>query len=94
VFEGTQNEAPRLFRKIGLDTKLALIDHAWEAELGSLSTVAQIVALDNAALIVEVSSSVAMQEINMRRQELLRRINRYFPDRFLKQITVRMAQHG
>jgi hypothetical protein len=94
VFEGTQDGAANLFRKMGLGTNLALLDRAWESEIGSLAASARIVAIDNAALVVEVNSSVAMQELNLRRQELLRRMNRYFPDRFLKQITVRMAQHG
>jgi hypothetical protein len=92
VFEGTQDGAASLFRKLGLGTNLALLDRAWEAEIGSLSAAARIVAIDNAALVVEVNSSVAMQELNLRRQELLRRMNRYFPDRFLKNIQIRMAQ--
>jgi hypothetical protein len=94
VIDPIQNDASKVFRKLGLSTDLALLDRAWESEVGSLASMARIAAVDNGALVVEVVSSTAMQEINLRRQELLRRLNRYFPDPFIKQISVRMAQHG
>jgi hypothetical protein len=59
-----------------------------------MAGMAKIVALDNQALLVEVTSSPAMQEITLRRKELLRRMNRYFKDPFIKDIQVRMAQNG
>ena len=83
-----------LQQQLGLTEHLALLDRAWEAEVGRLAAQARIVALDRSALVVEVDSSPAMQEVSLRRRELIRRLNKYFPETFVKQITVRMAQRG
>ena len=83
----------RITEKLGLSDNLALLDRAWESELGGVAKLARIVALDRESLVVEAESAPAMQEISLRRQELVRRINRHFPEEFIKQITVRIA-HG
>ncbi len=92
--ESSESDAASLFRKIGITHHLTLLDHAWTSELGALARRARIVAVDHAALVVDVDSSTAMQELTLRRPELLRRVNRYFKDPFLKHIHFRMAQHG
>jgi hypothetical protein len=94
AIEAIQQDAPALFQTLGLSQNLALLDRAWETEIGPMARLAKIVAIEKRALIVEVVSSAAMQEINLRRQELIRKLNRHFKDPFVKQITVRMAQHG
>ena len=81
----------RLCRQLGLREDLALLDTAWEAEIGAMAGMAKIVALENRSLLVEVTSSPAMQEITLRRKELLRKINRHFSDPFLKDIQVKMS---
>jgi hypothetical protein len=89
VQQGTQ----RLVRQLGLSDNLAMLDRAWQAELGGLSKLARIVALDRSALVVEADSAPAMHEISLRRMELVRRLNKHFPETFISQITVRVAQH-
>ncbi len=90
-----EGDTQRFCSQVGLNQSLQLLERAWQSELGGLSRMAEIVALDNFALVVEVHSSAAMQEISLRRRELLRRINGYFKDPILRNITVRMAQkHG
>ena len=84
-------DAQRLMGRLGLNESLAVLQRAWEAEMGAFSDQARIVAIENRALIVEVFSSPALQEMSLRRRELLRRINRYFEDPFLHQITVKMT---
>ena len=84
----------RITRQLGLSENLAQLDRAWEAELGGMARLARIVALDRASLVVEADSSPAMQEISLRRKELVRRLNRHFPEEFIRQITVRISQHG
>jgi hypothetical protein len=89
-----QNKVKDLQHQLGLTDHLALLDRAWETELGRLASLARIVAVDRSAVVVEVDSSPAMQEITLRRKELVRRLNKHFPEEFVKQITVRMAQRG
>ena len=84
----------RLCRQLGLREDLMLLEKAWESEIGGMAAMARIVALDNYSLLVEVTTSPAMHELTMRRKELLRRVNRYFSDPFIRDIQVRMAQHG
>jgi hypothetical protein len=81
-------------RQLGVSQNLAMLDQAWNSEMGSWGNLASISALDNGALIVEVKSSPALQEITLRRKELLRRLNKHFPEPFIHGLTVRMAQHG
>ena len=84
----------RITEQLGLSENLAQLDRAWESELGGVARLARIVALDRSSLVVEADSAPAMQEISLRRKELVRRLNRHFPEEFIKQITVRIAQHG
>ncbi len=83
----------QLVRKLGLSDHLSMIDRAWEAEIGSLARFTKIIALDGDALVVEATSSPAMQEINLRRKELVRRLNRHFSMNVINNITVKIA-HG
>ena len=87
------DDVQRFSKKLGLSTDLAVLEHAWALELGRLSTSARIAAVDNAFLIVDVDSHSVMQEISLRRKELLRKLNKHLPTPFLQQITVRIAQH-
>jgi len=82
-----------LSKKLGLSTDLAVIEHAWNLEVGGIREFARISALDNAALVIEVDSSSVMQEISLRRRELIRKLNKHLPEPFLRQITVRISQH-
>ena len=66
------NEAREFSRKLGLSTDLALLERAWSLEVGGLKDVARIVAIDNASLVVETDSHAVMQEISLRRKELVR----------------------
>ncbi len=91
AFCSIESQAPSLFKKVGIGSHLALIDRAWAAELGPLASVTQIVAIERGALIVETSAAAVIQELSLRRKELIRRINRYFPEPFLKTVTIRMA---
>lgn len=89
-----EQNAGAFFDRMGLNSRLAVLEHAWESEIGSLSRMAKVAAIDNAALVVEVESSTAMQELSLRRRELLRRLNRHFAHPFLKDISLRIASHG
>ena len=83
--------AKRLTQHLGLSEHLAMIDRAWEAEIGGLKKVARVVALDREALVVEVDSAPALQELTLRRKELIRRLNRHFPSTMISCLTLRIA---
>ena len=86
-------EARDISRKLGLSSDLAIIDHAWALEMGGLKKLARIVARDNSSLVIEVDSHSVMQEVSLRRKELVRKLNHHLPVPFVRQITVRIAQH-
>jgi hypothetical protein len=89
------NEAREFSRKLGLSTDLALLERAWSLEVGGLKDVARIVAIDNASLVVETDSHAVMQEISLRRKELVRKLNQHLPAPLLRQIHVRISEtHG
>ena len=87
VERGTQ----RLVQRLGLSEHLFMLDRVWESELGGLARLARIVAVDREALVVEVDSAPAMQELSLRRKELIRRINRHFPSPLIKCLTLRIV---
>ena len=86
-----EHSTRQLTRHLGLSENLELLDRAWETEIGPLSKLARIIAIDKEALVVEVGSAPAMQELSLRRKELLRRINRHFPTPFIKCLTLRIV---
>ena len=88
-------EAEEFSRKLGLSSDLAMIERAWSLEMGSLKDLTRIVALDNTALVVEADSHAVMQEVTLRRRELVRKLNKHFPMPLLNQINIRISQyHG
>jgi predicted nucleic acid-binding Zn ribbon protein len=86
-----QRSTQTVTRGLGLSESLALVDRAWESEIGGLASMARVVAIDRDALVVEVDSAPAMQELTLRKKELVRRINRHFPDPFIKWLTLRIV---
>ena len=51
------HELPDLTKKLCLSSDLLVLERAWEQEIGRMKEFAQIAALDNGALVIEVSSS-------------------------------------
>ena len=86
-------EVRDISQKLGLSSDLHMIDRAWSLEIGALQDVARIVALDNASLVVETDSHAVMQEVSLRRKELVRKLNRHLPAPLVRQIVVRISQH-
>jgi hypothetical protein len=86
--------AKRVIQDLGLSEHLAMLERAWDSELGGLAKIVRIVALDRAVLVVEAASAPAVQEISLRRKELVRRLNRHFPNDVIENLTVRIANHG
>ena len=81
-------------KKLGLSADLKVIEHAWRVELGGLREFARIVAVDKASLVVEVDSHAVMQELSLRRRELVRKLNKHLPAPFIEHLTVRISQNN
>jgi len=83
---------PDFTRKLGLSADLLILERAWVDEAGSMREFARITALDHSSLVIEADSAVVMQEISLRRRELVRKLNRHLPVPFLERITVKISQ--
>jgi len=87
-------ELPELSKKLGLSPDLLILENVWEQEVGGLREFARVAALDHASLVIEVDSAVVMQEISLRRRELVRKLNKHLPAPFIQQIHVRISSYG
>lgn len=86
-----QTDVQQLSRQLNLSTDLSVLERAWQTEIGALGGAVRLAALDRTTLIVEAVSSAALQEISLRRRELLRRLNKHFLKPWIEQLTVRMT---
>lgn len=90
-----ETEVRVICRQLGLLEDLASIEQAWSAEMGGWESMAGIVALERGGtLVIEVYSSPALQEITLRRKELVRRLNRHLPRPFIRDITPRLESRN
>jgi len=94
ALQALTRDVERFTRKLGIQSDLAFLDAAWEREMGAWGGMAKLAALDHQTLVIEVQSSAAMQEINLRRNELVRRLNTHFPAPWIRGLSVKMAQYG
>jgi hypothetical protein len=83
---------PEFYQRLGLSTDLSLLEKAWQAEVGGLGSYARIRAIDRFSLVVEVDSPVALQELSLRRRELVRRLNTHLGGPRLQNLTLRFAK--
>jgi len=86
-----RSDIESLTRQLKLSTELSVLERAWDSEIGSLGGMVRLAAIDGANLIVEAVSSVAMQEIALRKRELMRRLNKHFLKPWIEQMTVRIT---
>ena len=87
---GVTQDIESITRQLKLSTELSVLERAWDAEIGALGGLARLAALDRNTLIVEVASSAALQEITLRKRELMRRLNKHFLQPWIEYMTVRM----
>jgi hypothetical protein len=70
-----------LQRQLGLNEDMYTVLQVWEKELGPLAQQVTLAAIKKGDLIVEVASSAHLQEMTMRRRDLVRKLNQYFGNR-------------
>lgn len=67
-----------LRRQLGLDENIAAVMQIWEREMGAHARHVKLAGFKKGQLIVDVSSSAHMQEITLRRRDIINKINQYF----------------
>ncbi|MGA2090744.1 MAG: DUF721 domain-containing protein [Endomicrobiales bacterium] len=64
--------------QLGLDENISTVIAIWEREMGAQSRHVKLAGFKKGQLIVDVSSTAHMQEISLRRREIINKINQYF----------------
>lgn len=90
-----ESQVRGICRQLGLLEDLTSIEQAWSAEMGGWESMAGIAALERGGtLVIEVYSSPALQEITLRRKELVRRLNRHLSRPFIRDIAPRLESRN
>ena len=80
--------------RFGLQGELRLLEVEWDREMGAWKHQVRLEAIDQESLVIDVQSSVALQELSLRKKEIVRRLNAHFPAPWIKTLTLRMARYG
>jgi predicted nucleic acid-binding Zn ribbon protein len=77
-------------RQLGLDDETLAIIKIWDKELGPLAKKVKLVGVKSGVLLAEAEASAYIQEVTMRRMEILKKINQNFGPhaKVVKQIKV------
>jgi len=82
-----------LKRELGLNEKMFAVLKIWEKELGPLAKNCEIAKIKKDEIFVEVASNAHLQELTMRRKELIRKINQHFgSEKVLRNIKIQLKQ--
>jgi hypothetical protein len=67
-----------LKHQLGLNEDFITVLKVWEKELGPIASKVEIAGFKKGQIFVDVVSSVYMQELIIRKKELLKKLNQYF----------------
>lgn len=77
--------------RLGIDERLFSVQKIWDKELHNLSGYTEITGIRKGALIVEVASNAVLNELTLRKRELLNKINQHFgKKRFIATIKLKL----
>lgn len=80
-------------RSLGLDSRVMALEKIWEKELGPLAGDVTLKAIKKNVLYAEVSSSAHLQEMVLRRKQLVIKINGHFgSEKFIKDIKFKLKE--
>jgi hypothetical protein len=71
---------------LGIDLDFLTIAKVWEKEVGMEKT--EICGYKNGTIIVQAQSGVALTEINLRKKEIIKRMNQYLGENKIKNIKI------
>jgi predicted nucleic acid-binding Zn ribbon protein len=67
-----------LKKQLGLEDEFPAVIMIWEKEVGGLARHAKVSGIKKGVLIIDVSSSAHMQELTVRKRDIIKRINQHF----------------
>lgn len=78
-------ESRKMFKGLDLN-KLFIIDYVWNNEMKEYSKYCDIFALDRRCLVLKVKNSIIKNEIFIKKDDILKKINKHFKSGFIKDI--------
>ncbi len=78
-------------KQLGLEEKTYSVMRAWDKEFAPVLSYAELVGIQKGELIIEVLSSVHFQELSLRKNEIIKKINQYAgKEKVVKGIKIRL----
>jgi hypothetical protein len=68
----------KIKRQLGLDENTHTVFMVWEKELGPLAGGVRLIGFKDGKLMAEADSNVHLQEITLRRKDIIKKINQHF----------------
>ena len=75
--------------KFRMDGSTMDVYEAWDREMGKFAERAQVVSVKDDRVIINVNNSVYLQELTLRKKEILDKLNAALENRTIKEITFR-----
>ena len=75
--------------KFRVDGSTMDVYEAWDREMGKFAERAQVVSVKDNRIIINVNNSVYLQELTLRKKEILDKLNAALENRTIKEITFR-----
>jgi hypothetical protein len=80
-------------RSLGLDARVFALESIWKKELGAMAADVTLQAIKRNVLIAEVSSNAHLQEMALRKKQLIIKINgHYGSEKFIKDIKFKLKE--
>ena len=93
AFFSSDNIIKSVKTQIGLDEKTYTVFKIWDDILGPLAKNARLTEIRRGQLIIDVASSSHFHELNIRKKELLKKINQYFGgEKVAKSLKIRIEE--
>lgn len=81
-----------LLQRLGITADNYAIFEIWEKEVGFLARACKNIYIHNKILYIEVESPVHIQELVLRKNEVLKKINNHFPETVVRDMRCRPAR--
>ncbi|MDI6641048.1 MAG: DUF721 domain-containing protein [Elusimicrobiota bacterium] len=86
MFTPSKEIVKDLFEKYGITKDIYQLYEIWDKELGKLSKRIKMAGIKGKTILVKADNPVYRQELRLRKQELLRKLNDYFGYRIVNEI--------
>lgn len=87
-----QNLVNGYLKKVGFDPERYAAFDVWDSLLGNMASHARAVGIRGGKIHVEVDSSVHLQELTLRKKEILRKLNGYLGRQKIKDVLFKIGE--